>query len=96
MAKAYWVIAWRSISDATAVTRYAAIASPVIQARGGRVIARGIPAKTYEQGVAQRLVLVEFDSLADAIAAYESAEYQAALPHIAGVAERDVRVIEGA
>ena len=96
MAKGYWVIAWRSISDPQALTRYASVASQVIQSRGGRVLARGIPVKTYEQGVAQRLVLVEFDSVADAIAAYESPEYQATLVHLRGVAERDLRVMEGA
>ena len=94
MPKGYWVIAWRSVSDPAAVARYAAIAAPVIESCGGRILARGNPVKTYEQGVAQRLVVVEFDSVANAIATYESAEYQASLVHLRGAAERDVRVIE--
>jgi len=93
--KGYWVIAWRSVSDPAAVGRYAAVAGGVIRARGGRILARGNPAATYEQGVEQRLVIVEFDSVADAIATYESADYQATLTHLRGVAERDVRLIEG-
>ena len=95
MAKGYWVIAWKSISDQSAVARYVAPASDAIEASGGRVIARGEPAKAYEAGLRSRLVVVEFDSLQSAIAAYESPAYQASLVHLAGAAERDVRVIEG-
>jgi uncharacterized protein (DUF1330 family) len=95
MTKAYWVIAWRSVSDPAAVARYAATASVAIQAQGGRILARGNPAKSYEAGLPSRLVVIEFESLARAIGAYESPEYQAAVAHLAGAAERDVRIIEG-
>jgi uncharacterized protein (DUF1330 family) len=56
-------------------------------------LARGNPAKTYEAGVSERVVIVEFESLERAIAAYESAEYQAALGILGNSAERDVRII---
>ena len=95
MAKGYWVIAWRSISDQAAVGRYVAPATDAILAGGGRVIAGGEPARAYEEGLQTRLVIVEFDSLQAAIAAYETPAYQATLPHLIGAAERDVRVIEG-
>jgi uncharacterized protein (DUF1330 family) len=39
--------------------------------------------------------LVEFDSLAQAIAAHESHAYQAALAVLGKGAERDLRVVEG-
>ena len=94
MKKAFWVIAWRSVSDPSAVERYASTAGAVIQALGGRILARGIPAKTYEAGLASRLVIVEFESLQKAVSAYESPEYQAAVSHLAGAAERDLRIIE--
>jgi uncharacterized protein (DUF1330 family) len=42
------------------------------------------------------LVIVEFDSLQQAIDAYEHPDYQATLVHLVGAAERDVRIIEGA
>lgn len=96
MAKGYWMIAYRSVSDPAALARYAAVALPAIQSKGGKVLARGNPAKVYESGVANRLVIIEFDSVEHAVATYESPEYQAALPHLAGAAERDVRMIEGA
>ena len=95
MAKAYWVIAWRSISDQSAVDRYAATAGAVIEANGGRILAGGMPAKRYEAGISARLVIVEFENLSAATSTYESAEYQAAVAHLLGAAERDVRVIEG-
>ena len=96
MAKGYWVVAWRSVSDRAAVERYVPPVTEAILAHGGRVVAGGMPARAYEQGLPSRLVVVEFESLRSAIAAYESADYQAALAHLAGAAERDVRIIEGA
>lgn len=95
MAKGYWVIAWKSVSDASAVERYVAPATEAIVAHGGRVVIAAAPAKTYEQGLASRTVLVEFDTLEAAIAAYESPDYQATLVHLQDAAERDVRIVEG-
>ena len=39
----------------------------------------GIPGKTYEGGLSERTVLIEFDSLEAAIAAHDSPGYAAAL-----------------
>jgi uncharacterized protein (DUF1330 family) len=96
MAKAYWIVAWRSITNPAAVERYVPPATVAIRAHGGRVLAGGMPAKAYEKGLDSRIVVVEFDSLASAISAYESPDYQAAVSFLAGAAERDVRIIEGA
>src|SRR3981189_1981469 len=95
MGKAYWVSCYRSISDPDAVAAYAKLAGPALAAAGGRFLARGIPAQTYEAGVKQRMVLVEFDSVAAATACHEGAAYQAALKVFNGSAERDFRIIEG-
>jgi uncharacterized protein (DUF1330 family) len=95
MGKAYWIACYRSISDPAAREEYTKIAVPAVLAGGGRYLARGLPAKTYEGGISQRTVLVEFDSLAQAIAAYESPGYQAALAVLGDAAERDLRIIEG-
>ena len=40
-------------------------------------------------------MLVEFDSLAQAIAAHDSPAYQAALAVLGSAAERDLRIVEG-
>jgi uncharacterized protein (DUF1330 family) len=95
MAKAYWLSCYRSISNPAALAEYAKLAGPAIQAGGGRFLARGGTAKTYEQGVDQRTVLIEFDSVQQAVATYESAGYKAALAALGNAAERDIRIIEG-
>ncbi|MEA3022844.1 MAG: hypothetical protein QOK01_1696 [Alphaproteobacteria bacterium] len=95
MAKAYWVSCYRSISNPDAVAAYAKLAGPALAAAGGRFLARGIPAQTYEAGVKQRMVVVEFDSVAAATACHDGAAYQAALKVFNGAAERDFRIIEG-
>ncbi|RQS24829.1 MULTISPECIES: DUF1330 domain-containing protein [unclassified Burkholderia] len=94
MAKAYWIAAYRAIKDSDALAAYGKLAGPAIQGGGGRFIARGVPVQVYEQGVAERTVLIEFDSIAQAIATHDSPEYQAALKALADGAERDIRIIE--
>jgi uncharacterized protein (DUF1330 family) len=95
MAKAYWVVCYRSISNPDALAAYAKLAGPAVQASGGRFLARGGVAKTYEAGVNQRTVLIEFDSLEKALAAHDTPSYQEALKALGNGAERDMRVVEG-
>jgi uncharacterized protein (DUF1330 family) len=96
MAKAYWVVTYRSLRNADALAAYAKLAAPAIQAHGGRFLIRGMPAKTYESGVNQRVVVIEFDSVERAVAAHDSDAYQAALKVLGDGAERDIRIVEGA
>ncbi|HXJ80354.1 MAG TPA: DUF1330 domain-containing protein [Candidatus Methylomirabilis sp.] len=95
MAKAYWVLCYRSISHPRGTRRLHQARRPRRLASGGRFLARGGPAKTYESGVNERTVLVEFDSLAQAIAAHDSPADQAALAVLGNAAERDLRIVEG-
>ncbi len=96
MAKAYWISCYRSVSDPDKLAAYATLAGPAIQAGGGRFLARGMPAKTYEAGLDQRIVLIEFDSVEAAIATHDSPAYKAALDALAGGVERDLRIVPGA
>jgi uncharacterized protein (DUF1330 family) len=73
---------------------YAKLAGPAILAAGGHFLARGSPVKTYE-GMVRRTVLIEFDSLTQAIAAHDSPGYQAALVVLGSTAARDLHIIEG-
>ncbi|HWC94103.1 MAG TPA: DUF1330 domain-containing protein [Pseudolabrys sp.] len=50
---------------------------------------------TYEAGLQERVVISEFPSLAQAIAAHDSPGYQAALKALGDGAVRDIRIIEG-
>ncbi len=95
MAKGYWIITFRSVTDPAKLSAYVALAAPVLAAAGVRFVVRGMPAKVYEAGVQERTVVIEFESVAQAIAVYESADYQQSVEALAGGAEREVRVIEG-
>jgi uncharacterized protein (DUF1330 family) len=95
MAKGYWIAFYRSVSNPAALTEYAKLATPAIQAGGGRFIARGTPYRRYEAGLDQRSVVIEFDSVESAVATYESPAYQAALKVLGNAAERDIRILEG-
>jgi uncharacterized protein (DUF1330 family) len=95
MAKGYWIACYHSISDPEALAAYAKLAGPAIAAAGGRFLARGNAAKAYEAGIAQRVVLIEFDSVDRAVAAHESQAYQAALKVFGNAAKRDLRIVEG-
>ncbi len=95
MPKAYWISAYRSVRNPDALAAYAKLALPALQQAGGRFLARGMPAKVYEQGVNERTVLIEFASVAAATAAHDSPAYQEALRVLGSAVERDLRIIEG-
>jgi uncharacterized protein (DUF1330 family) len=95
MPKAYWVATYRSVKDPDKLAAYAKLAGPAIQAGGGRFLARGNAAKAYEQGLTQRVVIIEFDSVEKAIATHDGEGYQAALKVFNKAAERDLRIVEG-
>lgn len=96
MPKAYWVITYRSIKKPEVLQAYAKLAGPALAAAGARFLIRNAPAKTYEAGLNERVVLIEFDSLDQAIAAHDLPAYQEALKALGtGNIERDVRVVEG-
>jgi uncharacterized protein (DUF1330 family) len=95
MAKGYFVVTYRKINNPDAWAAYAKLAAPAIQQAGGRFVVRGMPAKTYEKGMNDRVVIVEFDSVQKALAAHDSAGYQEALRALGNGAERDFRIVEG-
>lgn len=94
MGKGYWITFYHSIGNPAVVQDYVKLATPVVQAHRGRFISRGMPVKVYEAGVQERSVVVEFDSVRDAIAAYESPAYKEAMK-VLGDVKRDVRILEG-
>ena len=67
-----------------------------IQAGGGKFLARGNPSKTFESGLMQRVVVIEFDSVDQAVATHDSEAYQAAIKALGNSADRDIRIVEGA
>ena len=96
MAKAYWIANYRAVRDPEALAAYAKLAGPALQAAGGRVLVRGMPAQVYENGLAQRVVVIEFDSVEHAVAAHDAAAYQQALRVLGDAVDRDLRIVPGA
>ncbi len=96
MTKAYTIVTYRSVSDPAALAAYAVLAGPAIEKAGGRLLARGTAVKTFEAGIKERVVVIEFDGVGQAVAAYESEAYRKALAVLGTGAERDIRIIEGA
>ena len=95
MPKGYWVSAYRTISDPEKLAAYNKLAAPAVAAGGGRVLVRGGRVVSHDAGIAERTVLIEFDSFEQAVAARESAAYQEALTVLSDGVERDFRIVEG-
>jgi uncharacterized protein (DUF1330 family) len=95
MAKGYWISSYQKIIDPAKLAAYAKLAGPLIEASGGRFLARSVPAKVYEAGVMERVVVIEFESIEKAIATHESAAYRAALAVLDGGVVRDLRIVAG-
>jgi len=95
MAKAYWIAFYREILDPKRLAAYARLAGPAIEKGGGRFLARGTPAHVYDDGKMERAVVIEFDSVAKAVATHASPGYQEALTALKGGAVRDLRIVEG-
>ncbi len=97
MPKAYWVTTYRSISKPDALAAYAKLAGPAVAGAGGKFLVRGMPVETWEAGMKQRTVVVEFPSLKVALELHDSPGYQAALKALGtDSCVRDMRVVEGA
>ncbi|NNU80592.1 DUF1330 domain-containing protein [Halovulum dunhuangense] len=90
---ALW-IANVDVSDNEAYAKYAKLASEVIPAHGGTFIARGARYVQLEGREFPRNVVARFDTVEAAVACYNSPEYQAALAHAEGAAERQLVIVE--
>ena len=95
MAKGYWVVTYRKISNPEQAAEYSKLAGPIIKAHGGRILTRGAATTAYELGLTERVVISEFESVDEAVATYECEEYQHALKVLGDAAERDFRIVPG-
>ena len=97
MKKGYWVVAYRAISDESALKAYGLLAVPALRSFAARFLPNSASQVTvHEAGMRQRTIIVEFDSYEIALAAYKSEAYQKALQALGSGAERDFRIVEGA
>jgi uncharacterized protein (DUF1330 family) len=95
MAKAY-IIASVNVTDPQKYEDYKVLSGPAMAANGGRFVVRGGQMSVLEgKWEHPRVVVLEFDSYAQAKAAYDSPEYLEARRARAGAAEFNMIVIEG-
>ena len=95
MPKGYFVVLHRGKANVKSREEYLKIASPAILEVGGKVLASNDRVYAYENGLVERVVLVEFLSIEVAKKFYNSQEYQEALNALKNGADRDFRIIEG-
>ena len=63
MKKGYWVVAYQSISDESAVKTYAALARPALESFGARLLTSSTSQiQVHEAGLPLRTIVVEFDN----------------------------------
>lgn len=94
MAKGYWV-ANNIVHDAAEYERYKAANAPVFAAFRGRFIVRGGEQQPREGTPGPRTVVIEFPTYSDAIACYESEDYQAAKAIRDPVSAGNLVIVEG-
>jgi uncharacterized protein (DUF1330 family) len=97
MKKGYWVVAYHAVGDDAMMNRYVELAGAALAPFGARVLVPpGSEVTALEAGLKQTTAVAEFDSYADALAAYESADYKKALAVLGPGVKRDFRIAEGA
>ena len=95
MSKIYQIVIYNSISDKKKLQNYAKLSGPAVKKAGGKILGRGEPLMIKENGKKTRTVLIEWNSLEDAINCYESSDYQKALEALDNSAEREFRYLQG-
>ncbi len=94
---AYW-LARAKINDPVEYKKYTDQVPGILQKFNGRVLARGGDHETLEgPDVFERFVVIEFPSLADAKACFESPEYQSAavFRRTDGAGQNELTIVDG-
>ena len=94
MPKAYW-IAHVDVRDPERYKDYVTTAAPAMERHGARFLARGGPFRDLEGPARARNVVIEFPSMEEALACYNSPEYQAAMAVRQEVSEAELLIVEG-
>lgn len=93
---AAYVVVEITTRDPGTMARYREIARPIVEAHGGRYLARGGATRALEGGwEPERLVILEFPDMARAVAWWECAEYAEARDLRQRAGETRMVVVEG-
>jgi uncharacterized protein (DUF1330 family) len=93
MTKAYW-IAFVTVTDTDAYAGYQQHAPAAFAKYGAEFLVRGGEAQTMEGDDWQRHVVIMFESKAQALACYNSPEYQAARVKRMGACKANIVIID--
>jgi uncharacterized protein (DUF1330 family) len=97
MKKGYWVVSYHTVGDEATMKRYSELAAAALTPLGVHLLVTPRSEVTaLEAGLKQMTVVAEFDSYADALAAYENEDYKKALAVLGPGVKRDFRIAEGA
>ena len=97
MKKGYWVVSYHTVGDEAMMKSYVELAGAALAPFKARLlVSPKSEVEALEAGLKQMTVVVEFDSYADALAAYETADYKKALAVLGPGVTRDFRIAEGA
>lgn len=94
MSKGYW-IAFVTVTDPQKYQGYQQHAPAAFAKYKAKFLVRGGDATTLEGNSWQRHVVIEFDSKEQALACYQSPEYQMAKTLRTGACEADIVIVEG-
>lgn len=94
MPKGYW-IAHVTVSNADQYKFYAESAPLAFKKHGAVILARGGRSGQMEGNGRPRNVVIEFPSYDEAVACYNSPEYQSAKAKRKGAGEADIVIVEG-
>ncbi len=93
--KGYVVCVYKNITSQEKLKKYAVKARVAVEKYNGKFLIRGGKSKTNEGDKSPRTVVIEFPSYDEAIAFYQSKEYQEAHIILKGHAERQFQIVEG-
>ncbi len=93
--KGYWIAIYKSLENSENIKKYAEKATPAIKKYNGKILARGGKIETIEGTPSPRTVLIEFKSMQEALACYQSKEYQDAMKIGKGEFNRHIQIVEG-
>ena len=94
MAKTYW-IARIDVDDPETYKEYVATGKPAFERFGAKFLARGGRTEVLEGKARARNVLIEFASMEDALACYNSPEYSAARAIRQKISQAEFLLVEG-
>ena len=92
--KGYW-IAHVTVTDPDTYKNYADAAPDAFKKYNARILARGGRHKQLEGDGHARNVVIEFNSFEDAVACYNSDEYQSARKHRLNAGIASIVIVEG-